>query len=302
MSSKVFISQKIPEAGINFLKENKIEVDINNSYKPLKKEELIKRSKDCKAIITLLSDVIDKEVIDALANNGVKGICNYAVGYNNIDIAYAKEKGIYVTNTPDVLTNTTAEMAWALLFAAARRIVEAHKFVEARKFTGWQCDLFLGCDVSYKNLGIIGAGRIGTTFGLMSKGFNMNVYYYDKIKNKELETKLNAKKVELNELLQTADFISIHTSLTAETKYLIDEKKFALMKKNAIIINTARGPIINEKALSTALKNKRIAYAGLDVFENEPEIYEELYKLDNIVMAPHIASATKETRDFNLID
>ncbi|HOK40521.1 MAG TPA: D-glycerate dehydrogenase [bacterium] len=297
MRKKIFISQKIPEAGINYLKENKIEVDVNYSTKPLKKEELILRSKDCKAIITLLSDIIDKEVIDALAKNGVKGICNYAVGYNNIDVNYAKEKNIYVTNTPDVLTNTTAELAWALLFAAARRIVEAHKFIEARKFTGWECDLFLGYDVSYKNLGVIGAGRIGTAFALMSKGFNMNVYYYDKFHNSELETKLNAKKVDLNELLKISDFISIHLSYSSETKYLISEKEFELMKSNAIIINTARGAIIKEKALSEALKNKKIAYAGLDVFENEPEIYEELYNLDNIVMAPHIGSGTKETRD-----
>jgi lactate dehydrogenase-like 2-hydroxyacid dehydrogenase len=188
-------------------------------------------------------------------------------------------------------------MAWALLFSAARRIVEAHKFTEQKKFKNWEATLFLGNDISGKTLGIIGAGRIGTAFGLMSKGFNMKVLYTNPEPNIKLETEVKAVKTNLDELIKKSDFISLHVPLLPETKYLINKNKFSLMKKNCILINTSRGPVINEKDLADALIEKKIAYAGLDVYENEPEINDKLFNLDNIVLAPHIASASQETRD-----
>ncbi|HPN31022.1 MAG TPA: D-glycerate dehydrogenase [bacterium] len=297
LDKKVFITQTLPEAASNFLKENGASVEMNRSFEPLSKKELIKKMSGVGVFITLLTDNIDKEIIDAAAENEVKGFCNYAVGYNNIDVNYAKLKKIFVTNTPDVLTKTTAEMAWALLFSAARRITESHNYVAQKKFNGWQSTLMLGRDVSGKTLGIIGAGRIGTAFGLMSAGFEMKVIYSDFNRNETLEKKINAEKVELNELLEKADFISLHTPLTNDSVHLIGEPQFKLMKKTAIIINTSRGRVIDEKILAKFLKDDKIGYAGLDVFENEPDICSELFSLPNVIMTPHIASGTVETRD-----
>ncbi len=294
---KVFITQTIPDAGINFLKNNGIGTEINKSFNPLPKTELIERMKKADVLITLLTDNIDSEIIDNAVKYGIKGFCNYAVGFNNIDSVYAKSKNIYVTNTPGVLTKTTAEMAWALLFASARRIVESHNYVIQKKFTGWQSTLMLGLDISGKTLGIVGAGRIGTAFGLMASGFEMEILYTDLSRNPILEKNVNAKKVELNELLKKSDFISLHIPLTKDSIHLIGEPQFNLMKPTAVLINTSRGQVINEKILAKNLKNKKIGYAGLDVFEREPEIYEELFDLPNIIMAPHIASGTVETRN-----
>jgi len=242
-----------------------------------------------------LRDEIDRQVINA--NPDLKGICNYAVGYNNIDVSYATSKNIPVTNTPGVLTETTADLAWSLLMATARRIVEADSFVRNGKFTGWQATLLLGNDIHGKTLGIIGAGRIGSATAKRSIGFDMKVLYYSNHKNKFLEEKLNAKRVQLNYLLSQSDFIFLHLPLTPQTKHLISINEFKRMKETAIFINTARGAIINERDLVFALENKMIAGAGLDVFENEPEIKKQLLKMNNVVLAPHIGSASKETRE-----
>ena len=297
LKKKVFITQTLPEAAVDFFKKKGICVEMNKSFKPLPKKELIKKMSGAGVFITLLTDNIDKEIINEAAKNKVKGFCNYAVGYNNIDVDYAKLKKIFVTNTPDVLTKTTAEMAWALLFSAARRITESHNYVTQKKFDGWRSTLMLGRDVSGKTLGIIGAGRIGTAFGLMSAGFEMKVLYSDFNRNEILEKKLGAKKVKLNELLKKSDFISLHTPLTNDSTHLIGEPQFKLMKKTAIIINTSRGPVIDEKNLAKFLKDNKIGYAGLDVFEKEPDIYYGLFKLPNVIMTPHIASGTVETRN-----
>jgi glyoxylate reductase len=293
----ILITQTIPEAGVEFLVKHKHNVEMLNRRQPLPVNSLIKKLRNKNAVLCLLSDTINKKVIDIAVKEGIKCFANYAVGYNNIDYEYAKEKGIYVTNTPDVLTLTTAEMAWALLFTSSRRIIEADKYVRNNKFKGWEAKLLLGKNISGQTLGIIGAGRIGTAFGLMSKGFNMKVLYTDKNKNDVLEEKINAKKVSLKVLLKKSDFISIHTPLLPETKYLINAENIKTLKKGVIIINTSRGPVINEKDLATGLRNKDIFYAGMDVFEKEPEINSELFKLNNVVMTPHIASATEETRD-----
>lgn len=292
---KVFITYAIPEKGIEILKE-KFEVDVYDGEDFLTKEELIQRSKYADAIITQLRDPIDAEFINALER--AKIIANYAVGYNNIDVETATKKGIYVTHTPGVLTEATADIAFALILAVARRIVEADKFVREGKFVGWKPKLFLGYDLYGKTLGIIGMGRIGQAVARRALGFGMKIVYFNRHRlPEEIERQCNAQYVDLDTLIETSDFISIHTPLTKETYHLIDANRIAKMKSNAILINTARGPVVDEKALYEALKERKIAGAGFDVYENEPQLTPGLEKLDNVVLLPHIGSATYETRD-----
>ena len=290
---EVFVTRKIPEEGLKLLKKY-CEVYVNPYDRILTKDEIISNLKGRDGLLCLLTDKIDRDVI--YSNPRLKAISNYAAGYDNIDIKAATERKIPVTNTPDVLTETTAELAWALLFAVARRIVEGDRFTRDGKFRGWAPLLMLGQDISGKTLGIIGAGRIGTAFALKSKGFNMEVLYVSRRRNEILEKELNAKKVDLHTLLKNADFVSLHVPLTSETRHLIGEKELRMMKRNAILVNTSRGAVIDEKALVKALKERWIFGAGLDVYENEPEINRELTKLDNVVLEPHIGSATLETR------
>lgn len=292
---KVFVTSIIPEIGIEILKKNGIEVVQNKNYLPIEKEKLIKKAKECDALLCLLSNKIDKEIIDSLPN--LKVIANYAVGFNNIDVEYATQKKIWVTNTPDVLTDATADLAFALLLACARRIVEADKFTREGKFKIWQSDLMLGKDLRGKTIGIIGAGRIGQAFARRTKGFEMKILYYDKKRIPEFEKETGAKFSTLNQLLKKSDFISIHTPLTKETYHLIDKAQFELMKDGAILINTARGEVINEKELVSAMKSGKLFAAGLDVYEFEPKITKELLKMKNVVLLPHIGSATTETRN-----
>lgn len=292
---KVFVTSIIPEIGIEILKKNGIEVVQNKNYMPIEKEKLIRKAKECDALLCLLSNKIDKEIIDSLPN--LKVIANYAVGFNNIDVEYATQKKIWVTNTPDVLTDATADLAFALLLACARRIVEADKFTREGKFKIWQSDLMLGKDLRGKTIGIIGAGRIGQAFARRTKGFEMKILYYDKKRIPEFEKETGAKFSTLNQLLKKSDFISIHTPLTKETYHLIDKAQFELMKAGAILINTARGEVINERELVNALKSGKLFAAGLDVYEFEPKITKELLKMKNVVLLPHIGSATTETRN-----
>lgn len=290
---KIFVTRKIPEAGLNFLKKHH-EIEVNPHNRVLSKEEIIKGLKGKDGLLCLLTDSIDKEVIGSEPN--LKMIANYAVGYNNINVSAATKRKIPVSNTPGVLTNATAEMAWALLFSAARRTPEADTFTRNGNFKGWAPLLMLGQDITNKTLGIIGTGRIGTAFALKSIGFNMEVLYCDKVNNNVLENKLGAKKVNLEELLKKSDFASLHVPLLPKTKHLIGEKELKIMKETAILINTSRGPVVDEKALAKALKEKWIFAAGLDVYENEPNIAKELTHLDNVILQPHSASATIETR------
>lgn len=288
---KLYLTRELPEKVMKKLAEN-FELQVNPKDRLLSKSEIIKGVRWCDILLCLLTDKIDQEIIDA--NPELNGIVNYAVGFNNIDIQTATKRKIPVTNTPGVLTETTADFAWSLLFAASRRIVEADKFTRAGYFTGWAPQLFLGNDIFLKKLGIIGAGRIGTAVAKRSQGFKMEVLYYDK--NSNIEREISARKVELDELLREADFISLHVPLLPETTHLINFEKLKLMKRSAILVNTSRGAVIDEEALVQALKKKEIAAAGLDVFENEPQITEELIKMENVVLAPHIASASEETR------
>lgn len=292
---KVFITAIVPEIAIKILVENGIEVIQNKSYLPIEKKSFLRKAKDCDGVLCLLSNKIDKEIIDGLQK--VKVIANYAVGFNNIDVDYATQKKIWVTNTPDVLTNATADLAFALLLACARRIVEADEFTRKGKFKIWQSDLMLGKELTGHTVGIIGAGRIGQAFGRRARGFGMKILYFDKKRIPEFEKDTGAKYSTLHQLLKKSDFISLHTPLTKETYHLIDKKEFELMKDGAILINTARGEVINEKELVNALKKGKLFSAGLDVYEFEPKVTKDLLKMKNVVLLPHIGSATYETRN-----
>lgn len=297
--SKIFVTRMIPEAGINLLTSHGYQVVINPEDRVLSKEELIGSIKDKNydAVLCLLTDKIDADVLQA-SRPTVKIFANYAVGFDNIDREKAKELGIMVTNTPDVLTDTVAEHTFALMLSIGHRIAEADKFVRAGKYTGWTPMLLLGTDLSRKTLGIIGLGRIGGRVAFHAvNGFGMKVVYYDVKRNEEFEKTYGAIFCEKTEdLFKEADFISIHVPLIPQTHHLIGEAQLRLMKPTAYLINTSRGPIIDENALAVALSEKIIAGAAIDVFEFEPKVAPELLDLDNIILTPHIASATKETR------
>lgn len=292
---KVFITREIPDAAKKLLSKNSIKVTSYKEDKPIPKDILIKNIKDVDGLLPLLSDKIDKEVIDAMPE--CKVIANYAVGYNNIDIAYAKEKGIVVTNTPDVLTDSTAEIAIALTLACSRRIAEGEAMMRSNSFKGWGPKLLLGLELTGKTFGIIGAGRIGTATAIRAKAFGTKILYYSRSRNSELEELTGAKKVSLEKLLQSSDVISIHIPMSPSVFHLLDKEKLALLKKTAILINTARGEIVDEKELIRILKRKKIFAAGFDVYENEPNINPELLKLNNVVLLPHVGSGTVEARN-----
>lgn len=296
--AKIFITRQIPEAGIKLLKQKKYQLKISPHNRVLAKSELISYLKKDKydALLCLLTDKIDSEIIDA-AGSQLKIIANYAVGFDNIDLQAAKKSDIMVTNTPGVLTETVAEHAFALMLAIARRISEADRFVRAGKFDGWAPMLLLGNDVSKKTLGIVGLGRIGSAVASHAvRGFKMRVLYYDVKRDIKFEKEFGAQYRKLNVLLRDSDFVTIHVPLLPATRHLIGAKEFRMMKKTAYLINTSRGPIVDEKALCSALKNNVIKGAALDVFEFEPKVAAGLDKLDNIILTPHIASATEETR------
>jgi len=292
---RVFISRKIPGIGMQNLRKFTDDFLVFPYDRPITENELIENIGDVEGLLCLLTDPITRKVIGA--GKRLKIIANYAVGYENIDVEYANKRGILVTNTPGVLTDTTAELTWALLLACVRRIVEADRFTREKRFNGWCPTLLLGSELYGKTLGIVGAGSIGTAFALKGKGFGMRVLYHDYYKNEVLENKISAKMVGLEELLKKSDFISLHIPLTEKTYHLIGEREFALMKPFAYLINTSRGAVIDEKELIQALKADRIKGAGLDVYENEPRIPEELIELPNVVLLPHIGSATYEARN-----
>ena len=291
---KVYVTRQIPEAVIEGLREQ-FDVTVNPHDRVLTREELLGGVKGMDAVLCLLTDTIDSEVFEA-AGPQCRIFADYAVGYNNIDVAEASKRGIIVTNTPDVLNDATADLAWALLFAVSRRIVESDRFARAGKFKGWGPMLLLGRDITGKKVGIIGAGRIGFNFAKKAKGFDMEILYTSSRPNADMEEQLGAKFVDKETLLKEADFISVHVPLNPSTRHYIGEKEFKLMKKTAVLINTSRGPVVDEKALVQALRSGEIWGAGLDVFENEPEIESGLIGLENAVVVPHIASATIETR------
>lgn len=292
---KVFITRDIPEVGIALLKRYGFEVDVYKKEKPITRKELLFGIKDCDAIIPLLTDKIDKDLIDKMKY--CKVIANYAVGFNNIDIDYAKSKGIVVTNTPDVLTDSTADLTMALVLACARRIPEAEQLMKDKKFKGWKPKLLVGMELHNKYFGILGAGRIGSAVAKRAHSFGCKIFYFSDFKNLSLEKKYGAKRESLNTILKKSDIISIHLPLNKNTYNLLNETNLHLIKKSAIFINTARGEITDEKSLLSMLKQNKIAFAGFDVYENEPKLREDFYKLNNVILLPHIGSATVEARN-----
>ena len=292
MPANIYVTRRIPQAAIDLL-SSYFDVSVNPFERNLRRAELLEHIKDADAILCLLSDSIDRSVMDAAPR--LKCISNYAVGYNNIDVEYASKQGIVVCNTPKVLTETTADLTWALIMSCARRIVESDSFLRSGEFKGWEPMLLMGADIHHKTLGIIGMGRIGQAVAKRASGFGMRVLAYDPSLPEDHTTAL-WKSVDLLTLLREADFVSLHVPLTEKTQHMIGPGELKLMKRGAILINTSRGAVINESALIEALRQNRIAAAGLDVYEKEPYIPQELLELKNVVLLPHIGSATTETR------
>lgn len=290
MKYKVLLTHQLfPEVHEKLKKHFELEIGAEG------KNEIIEKIRDKDALLCFLRDPIDREVIDAAPR--LKIIANYAVGYDNIDVEYAKSKGIPVTNTPDLLTEATADLTWALILAVARRVVEADAFTRAGKFKGWEAGLLLGMELNGKRLGIVGTGRIGKAVARRARGFGMDIVYNKRHRlTPEEEKELSARYMELDELLQTSDIVTIHTPLTPETNNLINRERVYRLKEGAIFINTARGAVVDEEALIERLKDKSLFGAGFDVYRGEPNINPELLKLKNVVLLPHIGSATTETR------
>ena len=299
MTKNIFITGKIPEMGINKLKEKGYAVDVNPKSSIPTQKEIINflKKKPYDAVLTLLTDRIDAKVFDAAPS--VKLYANYASGFDNIDIKEAKNRGITVTNAPAERTSeAVAEHMIALMLALATRIVEADKFVCKGKYKGWSPSIFIGTDIMGKTLGLIGAGHIGERVAHYCKGLGMKIIYSDVHRNEQIEKECGAEYFDsVEEVLKRADVVSLHVPLLDSTRHLINETRLQLMKPTSFLINTSRGPVVDEKALEKALRNKIISGAALDVFEFEPKIVPGLTKLDNVILTPHIASASIETRN-----
>lgn len=292
---RIYVTRELPERGLKLIRKF-FDAEVWSDYAPPPKKVIAEKVKNVDALVSLLSDKIDREILDVAPK--LKIVSQLAVGFDNIDVQEATRRGIYVTNTPEVLTDTTADFAWALLMALARRIVEADKYVRTGQWkVGWHPNMLAGRDVYGATIGVVGAGRIGYAVAKRAKGFDMKILYYDVIPRPEMEKDLGAKKADIDTLLKNSDFVSIHVPLMKETHHLINAEKLKLMKNTAYLINNSRGPVVDEKALYDTLKAGQIAGAGLDVFEQEPTpIDNPLLKLDNVVVAPHISSASLETR------
>ena len=294
MKPTVVVTRRIPSDGIALL-GSYFRVDENRDDRPYTPEELAVRAEDAEAIVALLTDRIDETLLARCRK--LKVVANVAVGYDNVDLAAAKRHGVAVTNTPGVLTDATADFAFTLLLAAARRVVEADRYVRERKFDGWLMMGFLGGDLTGRILGLAGFGRIGQAVARRARGFGMNVIYQDENAAPEaIEAELGARRVDKETLVRESDYLSLHVPLLPQTHHYIGAAELAAMKRTAYLVNTSRGPVVDEAALAQALRDGEIAGAGLDVFEREPQVDPGLVSLDNVVLAPHIASATVETR------
>ena len=295
---KIYITRQIPDSGIKKLENENFEIVISQKDGVLTKKELIKelQKHNPDAVIPLLTDKIDSDIFDAAPN--AKIFSTYSVGFGHIDLDEAKERGITITNTPGVLTDTVAEHAAGLICAITQRIVEADKFARAGKYRGWEPMLFLGTDLKGKTLGVLGAGRIGTRVAeIMKKGFGMKIMYFDVKENDFINNELDGEfRDSPEDLVRDADVVTIHVPLLDSTRGMVNAELLKIMKPSAFLVNTSRGKVIDEQALLKALEEGGIKGAALDVFENEPEITPGLTKLDNVILTPHIASATEETR------
>jgi lactate dehydrogenase-like 2-hydroxyacid dehydrogenase len=291
---KVLVTKRVYPEAVELLRSH-FDVDYEGTDDGLTTGALLVRAAGCQAVMSQLVDKLNAPVIGQLS--GIRILANVAVGFDNVDVPAASARGIYVTNTPDVLTETTADFAFALLMAAARRVVEGHAYVHSGEWKKWLIDLLVGQDIGGQTIGIFGIGRIGLAVARRAHGFGMRILYCDDLPAAaDVTRELKLEQVTKEELLRQADFVSLHVPLLPSTRHLIGPAELAIMKPTAILINTSRGPVVDEPALAAALKARQIAYAGLDVFEEEPNVYPELLKLDNVVLAPHIASASVSTR------
>lgn len=301
-SGSVFITRRIPELGLAALRQAGAAFTIcqNNEEAPVPRPALLAGTRSCSVLLPLLTEAIDREVLEA--NPDLLGVAQMAVGFNNIDVATATQLGIPVANTPGVLTDSTADLTWALILAAARRIPQAHNYMVAGRYKLWGPNMFLGADVSPggsekpKTLGIVGYGRIGVAVARRAVGFEMRVLAFDPFARAAIDASDIASWAELDELVSESDFVTLHPLLTEETHHLIDESRLRRMKPTAYLINASRGPVVDEVALVRALREGWIAGAGLDVYENEPAMAPGLAELDNVVLLPHVASASHDTR------
>ncbi len=293
--AKIVVTGKIPEVALEKLKKSH-EVISWGEETPISRDELLKRVSGANVIVSLLTEKIDEEVLTS-AGNDLKAVCNVAVGYNNIDVAACKNKNVLVTNTPGVLTDATADIAMALILMTTRRLSEGERVIRNQDPWAWGMFYMLGSSIQNQTLGIVGMGQIGIATALRAKSFGMKIIYTRRNRlDEKIEKELSAQYVSLDDLLQQSDIVSLHCPYSTETHHLISDAQLSKMKKTSYLINTARGPIVNEEALANALINKTIAGAGLDVYENEPKVNEKLLKLDNVVLLPHLGSATVETR------
>jgi len=292
----VLVTRRLPSSVIRKL-EASAAVDLYQGETAISRDELRARVADKDALVCLLTDPIDRDTIDAAPK--LKVIANVAVGYNNVDVAHARTKGIVVTNTPDVLTEAVADFTWAMILAITRRISEGERVVRAGQWKGWALDFMLGSELRGKQLGLVGVGRIGRAVAQRAPAFGMRVAYASRRPieaGSEGPGLRDAEAMSLDRLLNTSDVVSLHVPLTPETTHLIDRKAIARMKRSAYLINTARGPVIDEDALAWAMQQRLLAGAALDVYEREPAIHPDLLKLENVLLLPHIGSATTETR------
>lgn len=288
----VFITRRIPSSVVELLEQH-CDVEMNTRAASLTHEELCARVVEKRAVIALLTDRIDRRVLQA--GRDLEIVANVAVGYDNIDLAAARELGVTITNTPDVLTEAVAEFTWGLILSVTRRITESDRVVRAGQWRGWALDYMLGMELRGKQLGIVGYGRIGQAVAVRAAAFGMSVAYYDRT-GKAHRDPSGAVSMSFDELLVTSDVVSVHTPLTDETRHLFDRRAFARMRRNAYLVNTSRGPIIDEEALAWALREGLLAGAALDVYEKEPQVHPDLLPLNNVVLAAHLGSATRETR------
>jgi glyoxylate reductase len=293
MPEKVLVTREIPSAGLRALEPFDVRV---LHERPPERGELLDAVRGVSGILSTATEKMDGELMDA-AGEDLKVIANMAVGYDNVDVEASAERGIVVTNTPGVLDETTADVAFMLLLAAARRLGEGERLLRAGRWEWWGPKQLMGRDVWGKRLGIVGFGRIGQAVARRARGFGMEVLYHNRSRKEEAEQELGARYVEFDELLETVDFVSVHTPLTDETHHLIGPKELGRMKRTAVLVNTSRGPVVDEAALADALAAGRIFAAGLDVYEEEPKVHPKLLELENVVLAPHIGSASVETRD-----
>ena len=287
--SAILVTRKLPSSVIEKLRTVG-DVDLYSGEAAIPPDELRARLRGKDALVCLLTDPIDQATIDA--GSALKVISNVAVGFNNIDVAYARSRGIVVTNTPDVLTESVADFTWALILAITRRLSEGERLVRRREWKGWALDLLLGTELRGKQLGLIGVGRIGRAVAARAGAFGMRVVYTSR---REIDFP-GAEAMPLDKLLISSDIVSLHVPLTPETRHLIDKKALARMKRSAYLINTARGPVVDEEALAWALQHHLLAGAALDVYENEPTVHPDLFGLENVLLVPHLASGTTETR------